>query len=39
MQLSDKWGDFKLKLDRVAPAYDETMQLPFEIVNDDGTGL
>lgn len=39
MQLSDQWGDFKLKLDRVAPAYDETMQLPFEIEQDDGRGL
>jgi hypothetical protein len=39
MQLSDKWGDFKAKLDRVAPAYDETMQLPFEIAQDDGRGL
>lgn len=39
MQLSDKWGDFKIKLDRVAPAFNETMQLPFEILNDDGTGL
>ena len=39
MQLSDKWGDFKLKLDRVAPAYDETMQLAFEIADDDGKGL
>lgn len=39
MQLSDRWGDFKLKLDRVAPAFDETMQLPFEIEQDDGRGL
>lgn len=39
MQLSDRWGDFKLKLDRVAPAYDETLQLPFELENDTGQGL
>ncbi len=39
MQLSDKWGDFKLKLDRVAPACDETLQLPFELENDSGQGL
>jgi hypothetical protein len=39
MQLSDKWGDFKLKLDRVAPAFDDTLQLPFELENDSGTGL
>ncbi len=39
MQLSDKWGDFKLKLDRVVPAYDETLKLPFELENDTGEGL
>lgn len=39
MQLSEKWGDFKMKLDRVAPAYDETLQLPFELENDTGQGL
>ena len=39
MQLSDQWGDFKQKLDRVAPAYDETLQLPFELENDSGKGL
>lgn len=39
MQLSEQWGDFKLKLDRVAPAYDETLQLPFELENDTGHGL
>jgi hypothetical protein len=39
MQLSDKWGDFKSKLDRVAPAFDETLELPFELENDTGTGL
>ena len=39
MQLSERWGDFKTKLDRVAPAYDETLQLPFELRNDNGQGL
>lgn len=39
MQLSNKWGDFKEKLDRVAPAYDDTLQLPFELADDDGEGL
>ncbi|HEB85597.1 MAG TPA: hypothetical protein ENI68_01070 [Gammaproteobacteria bacterium] len=39
MQLSDKWGDFKSKLDRVVPAYDETLKLPFELENDTGEGL
>lgn len=39
MQLSDQWPDFKAKLDRVAPAFDETLQLPFELQNDNGQGL
>lgn len=39
MQLSDRWGDFKIKLDRVAPAYDETLSLPFELEDDTGQGL
>ena len=39
MQLSDEWGDFKAKLDRIAPAFDETLQLPFELVDDSGKGL
>ncbi|MBB5443679.1 MULTISPECIES: P63C domain-containing protein [unclassified Paraburkholderia] len=39
MQLSNKWRDFKDKLDRIAPAYDETLQLPFELENDNGEGL
>ena len=39
MQLSDRWGDFKIKLDRVAPAYDETLQLPFELTDDNGQGM
>jgi hypothetical protein len=39
MQLSNGWGDFKQKLDRLVPAYNETMALPFEIESDDGKGL
>jgi len=39
MQLSNKWGDFKEKLDRVAAPYNETLQLPFELENDSGEGL
>lgn len=39
MQLSEEWGDFKAKLDRIAPAFDETLQLPFELENDTGKGL
>jgi hypothetical protein len=39
MQLSNQWGDFKNKLDRVAPAFDETLKIPFELENDDGRGI
>ncbi len=39
MQLSNTWADFKNKLDRLVPAYNETMELPFEITSDDGKGL
>lgn len=39
MQLSDRWADFKLKLDRVVPAYDETLQIPYELQDDTGQGL
>ena len=39
MQLSNQWQDFKEKLDRIAPAYDETLQLPLELQNDSGKGL
>jgi hypothetical protein len=39
MQLSSNWHDFKQKLDRVAPAYDETLSLPLELANDSGEGL
>ena len=39
MQLSDRWADFKVKLDRVVPAYDETLSLPLELEEDNGEGL
>jgi hypothetical protein len=29
MQLSDDYGDFIRKLDRVKPRFDETLPLPF----------
>lgn len=39
MELSSDWCDFKVKLDKLVPAFNETMQLPFDIKNDDGKGL
>ncbi|MFH1495442.1 MAG: P63C domain-containing protein [Pseudomonadota bacterium] len=36
MKLSNGWIDFKNKLDRIHPAYNSTMTLPFEIENDSG---
>jgi P63C domain len=39
MQLSSQWEDFKDKLDRVAPAFDETLKLPFELEDDSGNGI
>lgn len=39
MQLSARWGDFKEKLDRVVPAYDDTLKLPFELEDDDGNEI
>lgn len=39
MKLSKKWHDFKYKLDRIHPAYNETMLLPFPLKNDDGNGI
>ena len=39
MEFSNDWGDFKMKLDAKVPAFNETMQLPFDIRNDDGKGL
>jgi hypothetical protein len=39
MQLSNSWADFKDKLDRLVPAYNETMLLPMELRTDSGDGL
>lgn len=39
MRLSKDWQDFKFKLQELHPAYNETMALPFEIEQDDGSGL
>lgn len=39
MKLSDQWQDFKSKLDRVHPAYNETMMLPFALESDTGKGI
>jgi hypothetical protein len=41
MKLSNDWGDFIEKLDRLHPRYGETIQLPFEYERekDDGKGL
>jgi hypothetical protein len=39
MQLSETWQDFKIKLDRLAPAFEETMQLPLELEGDTGRGI
>lgn len=36
MKLSDDWTDFKSKIDRIHPAYNETMLLPMELRQDDG---
>lgn len=39
MKLSDQWEDFKNKLDRIHPAYNETMLLPLELKDDTGKGI
>jgi len=41
MKLSDDWHDFREKMDRLHPRYDETMSLHFEgcANDDDGKGL
>ncbi len=39
MEFSKDWADFKIKLDAKVPAFNETMQLPFDIRHDDGKGL
>lgn len=38
MQLSGKWQDFKQKLDKLVPPYNETMPL-FDEYGDDGLGF
>ncbi len=39
MKLSSDWQDFMTKLNKLHPAYNETMQLPFEVENDSGIGF
>ena len=39
MELSEDWWDFKIKLDKILPAYNETFQIPFEYSSDDGKGI
>jgi len=39
MKLSKRWGDFKNNLDIVHPAFNETMQLPFDLESDSGNGI
>ena len=39
MQLSDSWADFLRKLDRVLPAFQQTLTLPFDGKPDLGIGL
>lgn len=39
MMLSDTWDDFMPKLDRVHPAFDDTLPLPLELNQDTGQGL
>lgn len=39
MMLSEKWEDFMPKLERVHPAFNETLQLPLELKHDSGEGL
>jgi len=39
MKLSEQWEDFKNKLDRIHPAYNETMLIPFELKDDTGKGI
>ena len=38
MQLSSQWSDFKEKLDRLVPAYHQTLSLPYGIDEDDDDG-
>jgi hypothetical protein len=35
MKLSDRWKDFKIRLDKIHPSYNETLPLPFTDLSDD----
>lgn len=39
MKLSDDWGDFMGKVDRLHPRFGETPMLPFDAEPDNGQGL
>lgn len=39
MQLSENWQDFLMKLNKVLPAFRQTLQLPFDDKADNGIGL
>lgn len=39
MQLSEDWPHFKMQLEKVLPAFNETMQLPLQLTQDTGKGL
>jgi hypothetical protein len=39
MKLSTHWWDFKEKLNKIHPAYNQTLLLPFDNNNDDGIGI
>lgn len=39
MKLSEKWDDFKVKLEKVHPPFNDTLPLPLEIRKDDGMGI
>lgn len=39
MELSEDWKSFKEKLDRIVPAFDETLPLPKELEMDTGIGI
>lgn len=39
MKLSDDWGDFERKLDRIHPRVGDTIPLPFDEFADNGKGL
>ncbi len=39
MKLSDDYPDFRIKLDRLHPRYNETMSLDFVEIEDEGDGI